>query len=152
MSFPLIFPFAFDRYLSYQILKEKFLTLNLILLFWTFSIFGISSEKAFHQVFEDHDINKWQNLLLLGSNAVHDALMAFSLLKNTSALLSTDAPKGAILSINGIRVISITWVIIGHAYSFAESLLGIALHYCITKIKLLRKIGNNKGTIDIISK
>ena len=51
--------------------------------------------------------------------------MAFSLLKNTSALLSTDAPKGAILSINGIRVISITWVIIGHAYLFGMGAWGM---------------------------
>ena len=45
--------------------------------------------------------------------------MCFSLVKNTRSILSTDVPKGAIESINGIRTISMTWVILGHVYFFA---------------------------------
>ena len=43
--------------------------------------------------------------------------MCFSIIKNTKAILNTDTPSGAILSINGIRTISMTWVILGHIYS-----------------------------------
>ncbi|CAB4023738.1 Hypothetical predicted protein, partial [Paramuricea clavata] len=47
----------------------------------------------------------------------------FSVLQNTAKILKTDVPPSAIKSINGIRVISITWVILGHTFaSFASSL------------------------------
>ena len=41
-------------------------------------------------------------------------LLCFSLLRNTRAIISTQAPQGAIESINGIRVISMCWIILGH--------------------------------------
>ena len=41
-------------------------------------------------------------------------LLCFSLLRNTRAIISTQAPQGAIESINGIRVISMWWIILGH--------------------------------------
>ncbi|XP_066920656.1 nose resistant to fluoxetine protein 6-like [Clytia hemisphaerica] len=44
-------------------------------------------------------------------------LLAFSIPRNISALMSTRMPKGAIGSINGIKVISMFWVIVGHAYA-----------------------------------
>ena len=42
----------------------------------------------------------------------------FSLLKNTKSILSTNVAEGSITSINGIRVISLTWIILGHFYMF----------------------------------
>ena len=39
--------------------------------------------------------------------------------------MSTDAPPGAILSINGIRTISMTWVILGHMYAVGITAGGI---------------------------
>ena len=45
-------------------------------------------------------------------------ITCFSLVKNTKAILSTHVVKGSITSINGIRVISLTWVILGHYYAF----------------------------------
>ena len=46
--------------------------------------------------------------------------MCFSLVKNTKAVMNTSAPDGAILSINGIRTISMMWVILGHCYVLGE--------------------------------
>ncbi|KAL9976510.1 hypothetical protein ACROYT_G013819 [Oculina patagonica] len=40
----------------------------------------------------------------------------FSLIKNTSRILDTKAPPGAITSINGMRVLSMWWVILGHVF------------------------------------
>eukprot|EP00111_Clytia_hemisphaerica_P000721 TCONS_00002123-protein len=45
-------------------------------------------------------------------------LLCFSLLRNTRAIISTQAPKGAIESINGVRVISMWWIILGHFLGF----------------------------------
>ena len=52
-------------------------------------------------------------------NTITNILMCFSLLKNTRAIFSTKVPKGAITSINGIRTISMTWVILGHLYFYS---------------------------------
>lgn len=38
----------------------------------------------------------------------------FSVIQNTKSLFNTRAPKGTITCLNGIRTISITWIIMGH--------------------------------------
>lgn len=45
-------------------------------------------------------------------------LLAFSLYTNSSKLLSAKSSAGTLTSVNGIRVISMTWVILGHTYAF----------------------------------
>ncbi|XP_076093698.1 nose resistant to fluoxetine protein 6-like [Mytilus galloprovincialis] len=45
-------------------------------------------------------------------------LLAFSVYTNGSKLLSTHQPEGSLTAINGIRFISMTWVILGHSYIF----------------------------------
>ncbi|XP_066923938.1 nose resistant to fluoxetine protein 6-like isoform X3 [Clytia hemisphaerica] len=45
-------------------------------------------------------------------------LLCFSLPRNAKAVFSTEVPKGAIQAINGIRAISISWVILGHFFFF----------------------------------
>ena len=45
-----------------------------------------------------------------------DLILAFSLYKTMPAIMSTHQPPNAITSINGIRVISMFWVILGHTY------------------------------------
>ncbi|XP_057290815.1 O-acyltransferase like protein-like [Hydractinia symbiolongicarpus] len=45
-------------------------------------------------------------------------LLCFSLIKNTKTLFDTTVPPGAITCINGIRTLSITWVIQGHVLVF----------------------------------
>ena len=40
----------------------------------------------------------------------------FSLIKNTNCILDTKVPPGAITSINGLRVLSMWWVILGHVF------------------------------------
>jgi hypothetical protein len=62
--------------------------------------------------------------LFLGSFA-GQFFHCFSLLHNTAKILNTDVPPSAIKSINGMRVISITWVILGHTFSnFASQFVG----------------------------
>ena len=47
---------------------------------------------------------------------VREFFQCFSLIKNTSCILDTKVPPGAITSINGLRVLSMWWVILGHVF------------------------------------
>lgn len=51
-------------------------------------------------------------------NAVTNFLICFSVIKNTKSILSTHVPTGVVGSLNGIRALSMTWVILGHIYYF----------------------------------
>ena len=44
--------------------------------------------------------------------------LCFSLKKNINSLLVTRTVRGQITSINGIRVLSMMWVVLGHYYAF----------------------------------
>jgi peptidoglycan/LPS O-acetylase OafA/YrhL len=48
----------------------------------------------------------------------HDGLVGFSMYKTIPTILSTSQPPSAITSLNGMRVISMFWVILGHSYFF----------------------------------
>ena len=43
-------------------------------------------------------------------------LTCFSIVRNTSKIMDCNAPPGAITSLNGVRVLSMWWVILGHTY------------------------------------
>jgi hypothetical protein len=45
-------------------------------------------------------------------------LQAFSLYTNGSKLLSTKSGAGTLGAVNGIRFLSMSWVILGHSYAF----------------------------------
>ena len=47
-----------------------------------------------------------------------ECLLGFSLYKNIPVVLSTYQPPAAITNLNGMRVISMFWVILGHTYYF----------------------------------
>ena len=47
-----------------------------------------------------------------------DFVTAFSLFQTIPALLATKQGPGVITSLNGLRVISMTWVILGHSHAF----------------------------------
>ena len=47
-----------------------------------------------------------------------ECLLGFSLYKNVPVVLSTYQPPAAITNLNGMRVISMFWVILGHTYAF----------------------------------
>ena len=45
-------------------------------------------------------------------------LLYLSVVKDTKAILNIDVPKDSITAINGMRTLSITWVILGHSLLF----------------------------------
>ena len=47
-----------------------------------------------------------------------EILLCFSLIRNTKQIMNTKVPIGAITSLNGMRVLSMWWVILGHTVFF----------------------------------
>jgi hypothetical protein len=45
-----------------------------------------------------------------------EVFLCFSLVRNTKKIFSTRVPATALTYINGIRVVSIWWVILGHTF------------------------------------
>ena len=45
-------------------------------------------------------------------------LLSFSIYTNARKLLNVSQPSGTLTAVNGIRFISMTWVILGHTYYF----------------------------------
>ena len=43
-------------------------------------------------------------------------LTCFSITRNTSKIMDCAVPPGAITSVNGVRVLSMWWVILGHTF------------------------------------
>ena len=52
---------------------------------------------------------------------VKDVILSFSLYKNVPSIMATHQPASAITSINGMRVLSMFWVILGHTYYWGLS-------------------------------
>ncbi|CAL1534642.1 unnamed protein product [Lymnaea stagnalis] len=79
---------------------------------------------------EDESTSFKETTSLLGykeakrTNVLADILLAFSVLTNGPKLLSTAQPPGTLTAINGIRFLSMAWVIIGHTFNVALSILG----------------------------
>ena len=81
---------------------------------------------------EENDIIGGERESLLGRRQkpsriktfLKESLVGFSLYKTVPTIFSTRQPSSAITSINGIRVISMFWVILGHTYSFLFSFQG----------------------------
>ncbi len=60
----------------------------------------------------------WQRLLL-----------CFSAVSNGEKILSVKNTPGSLTCLNGIRVLSMGWVILGHTFSFLVAVAGIAAQF-----------------------
>ena len=77
-------------------------------------------------------------------------LLCFSFISNTRKLLSTRTAKGPLACLNGLRVISMWWVIQGHTYSFATLNLGNVIYAESTLVKrfTFQAIVNGSFSVD----
>ncbi|KAJ8304386.1 hypothetical protein KUTeg_017969 [Tegillarca granosa] len=67
----------------------------------------------------DKDLNKVSEPGVAGK-----LILSFSVYTNGKKILSTNQGPSSISSINGIRFISMTWVILGHTYAFLFNVAG----------------------------
>ena len=67
----------------------------------------------------------WKSLLIFSiTERLSNFLLAFSVYTNGKKLLNTQQRAGALTSINGIRFISMSWVILGHTLAFIGPIAG----------------------------
>ena len=62
------------------------------------------------------------------SGTVSKALLAFSIYTNTAKILDTKQPAGSLTALNGVRFISMTWVILGHVFAFSVPHAGMIIN------------------------
>ncbi|XP_013400860.1 O-acyltransferase like protein-like [Lingula anatina] len=79
--------------------------------------FGLETYKNGRRTDEDQLLPKKRGKCLL-------ILRAFSLYSNVQKIMDTDSPAGTLHCVNAIRVLSITWVILGHTY-FTMTAFGV---------------------------
>ena len=63
-----------------------------------------------------------------GEGLLGRLVKCFALQRTMETLFSTTTKPGQVLCLNGIRVLSINWVVLGHTYAFAFSFLGSHLY------------------------
>lgn len=51
---------------------------------------------------------------------IHEILIAFSVISNTKKIIKSSKNPEQLLCLNGVKAISMAWVIIGHEYEFYQ--------------------------------
>ena len=74
-------------------------------------------------------------------------LLCFSITRNTSKVMDCTVPPGAITSVNGVRVLSMWWVILGHTFAgiaqLVSKLVTVMIIYAVQcKFSLLFRLKN----------
>ena len=73
---------------------------------------------------------------------LYEIVTAFSLYKNIPLILATHQPPSAITSINGVRVISMFWVIMGHVYTFTIQIFPITRNLMYVGLTVLPRFAS----------
>ena len=93
---------------------------------------------------DKHQVKASQNRAKLRyMEFVKDLILSFSLYKTIPAIMSTRQPASTITSINGIRVISMLWIILGHTYSFELEFDSTAAMFETTAKRFLFQLVDN---------
>ncbi|CAC5380350.1 unnamed protein product [Mytilus coruscus] len=77
-------------------------------------------------------------------------LLSFSVYTNGAKILSTNQGSGTLTAVNGIRFISMSWVILGHTYAFGLYSVGNigTLYGALLKRKTFMAISNAEVSVD----
>lgn len=58
-----------------------------------------------------------QQTYMYEAGTLGKVLLSFSIYTNASKILNTNQPSGTLTAVNGIRFVSMTWVVLGHSYA-----------------------------------
>ena len=75
-----------------------------------------------------------QIYLVFFSGIAGKLLLSFSIYSNGAKLLSAKQGAGTLTAVNGIRFISMSWVILGHTFGFGPAAVGRSITVKITFI------------------
>ena len=67
-------------------------------------------------------------------------MKSYSLYSNVPALLSTYQPKGAVKSLDALRVFNMNWIILGHVYSIGAVFMPETMGKLPSSRVLIRKL------------
>ncbi|XP_020624604.1 O-acyltransferase like protein-like [Orbicella faveolata] len=83
-------------------------------------------------------------------NVVVRFFLCFSLIQNTNRIMDTKVPPSVISSINGMRVLSMWWVILGHTYDFSRRIpvSNLLTSYDIIHRFTFQAVGNGTYSVD----
>ena len=62
--------------------------------------------------------------ITLNPGTLGKLLLSFSVYTNASKILNTKQPKGTLTAVNGIRFVSMSWVIMGHSFGASMQFSG----------------------------
>ena len=67
----------------------------------------------------------WSNIIrILLAGCLMKIFLAFSVYSNGKKLLSTNKTASTLGAVNGVRVFSMSWVILGHVFAFGLGIIG----------------------------
>jgi hypothetical protein len=87
--------------------------------------FEIENEKSKNKSTERNNHKSDPNMLPIERNKIYKILVSFSAYTNTAKLFHISKSSGQLDCLNGIRVLSITWVVLGHHVLLTPSIAGI---------------------------
>ena len=85
-----------------------------------------NKRKVFYEIIKEEDENLIQPEKIKNSLII-EILQGFSAIKNSKKIFDITNTEGQLECLNGIRFLSIAWVILGHTYSSAASVADNAL-------------------------
>lgn len=89
---------------------------------------AIPTEDTDHTKLLADDTTVQKQYTLSRKDRLIGVLLCFSFIRNTKKLLNTSTAKGPLACLNGLRVISMWWVIQGHTYGFTTTVLSNPLY------------------------
>lgn len=82
------------------------------------------------------------------NSSVGNFLQCFSMTRTFAALFNTTTKEGQILSLNGIRVLSINWVVLGHVYYISTNAADLSNYVPMWRKNAMAIIYNALPTVD----
>ena len=87
-------------------------------LFWDMHLHLVQTAYNHVGLCDYHDASYSYFILSPFTGLAGKVLVAFSLYTNGSKLLSAKRQSGTLGALNGVRFLSMSWVILGHAFAF----------------------------------
>ncbi|KAL5011855.1 hypothetical protein ScPMuIL_010406 [Solemya velum] len=114
-------------------------SMTVVGLFMVVMLFATAYDYIYLQIFNEGQLKPGR---------LAQALLSFSVYTNGAKILNTKSPPGNLSCLNGIRFLSMTWVLYGHLYSFAEIIMQGAIAKELIKDVTYQVVANALVSVD----